>query len=175
MCSKDYEEVVFSTHEWNQLKDVTSVLAPFSEATDTTEGEKSVSMVFRTVLDLHTHLVKMEETRIQCWPLVKALCQPLIKWFSGIFGKTKMTKDSGGQDPFRYNLFFLATMLDPHFGLSWVALDIADRLNATPLMKFRDELKKTVTGIHTYILHQEKNIVRAVYYLIPADTVYPLI
>lgn len=55
MCSKDYGDVVFSVHEWNQLKELSAVLAPFSEATDLTEGEKSVtiSMVVPTVLGSH--------------------------------------------------------------------------------------------------------------------------
>ncbi|XP_054597626.1 uncharacterized protein [Nothobranchius furzeri] len=105
MCSKDYEEVVFSTREWNQLKELTSILAPFSEATDLTEGEKAVtiSMVVPTVLDLNTHLLKMEETQIQCRPIIKALHQSLMKRFSGIFAKTELTKDSGGQKPFSHN------------------------------------------------------------------------
>ena len=131
MCSKDYEEVVFSTREWNQLKELTSILAPFSEATDLTEGEKSVtiSMVVPTVLDLNTHLVKMEETRIQCRPIVKALRQSLMRRFSGIFAKTNMTKDSGKQEPFSHNVYFLATMLDSRFGLNWVDLDVTNKCN----------------------------------------------
>lgn len=66
MCSKDYENVMFSACEWNQLKELSAVLAPFSEATDQTEGDKSVtiSMVVPTVLDLNTHLLKMEDTAI---------------------------------------------------------------------------------------------------------------
>lgn len=118
MCSKDYEEVVFSTREWNQLKELTSILAPFLEATDLTEGEKAVtiSKVVPPVLDLHIHLVKMEETQIQCRTIVKALRQSLIRRFSGIFAKTDMTKDSGGDEPFSHNVYFLATMLDPQFG-----------------------------------------------------------
>lgn len=81
MSSKDYRDVVFSVHEWNQLKELSAVLAPFSEATDLTEGEKSVtiSMVVPTVLDLNTHLLKMEETRMQCRPLVRALQLSLVK------------------------------------------------------------------------------------------------
>lgn len=72
---------MFSVHEWNQLKELSAVLAPFSEATDLTEGEKSVtiSMVVPTVLDLNTHLLKMEETRMQCRPLVRALQLSLVK------------------------------------------------------------------------------------------------
>ena len=66
LCSKDYEDVVSSAWEWNQLKELSTVLAPFSEATDLAEGEKSVtiSMVVQTVLDLNTHLLKMEETQM---------------------------------------------------------------------------------------------------------------
>uniref|UniRef100_A0A3B4ZLE7 HAT C-terminal dimerisation domain-containing protein n=1 Tax=Stegastes partitus TaxID=144197 RepID=A0A3B4ZLE7_9TELE len=44
MCSKNYEDVIFRSCEWNQLKELCSLLAPFSEATDLTEGEKSVTI-----------------------------------------------------------------------------------------------------------------------------------
>uniref|UniRef100_A0A3Q1CK49 HAT C-terminal dimerisation domain-containing protein n=1 Tax=Amphiprion ocellaris TaxID=80972 RepID=A0A3Q1CK49_AMPOC len=92
MCSKDYEDVTFSPCEWTQLKELCTVLAPFSVATDLAEGEKSVtiSIVVPTVSDLNTHLLEMEETRMQCRPLVKALRQSLMKRFSGIFTKTNM-------------------------------------------------------------------------------------
>uniref|UniRef100_A0A3B4ZNS1 Uncharacterized protein n=1 Tax=Stegastes partitus TaxID=144197 RepID=A0A3B4ZNS1_9TELE len=95
VCSNNYEDVIFSSCEWNQLKELCTVLAPLSEATDLTKGEKSVtiSMVVPTVLDLNTHLLKMEETRMQCRPLVKALRQSLMKRFSGIFTKTNMAKE----------------------------------------------------------------------------------
>lgn len=148
MCSKDYENVMFSAREWNQLKELSAVLAPFSEATDQTEGDKSVtiSMVVPTVLDLNTHLLKMEDTRMQCRPLVKALRQSLVKRFSGIFTRTNMAKESGGEEPFSHNVYFLATMLDPQFGLSWVDLDVNNGGNATSVKKLRDELKKTLTG-----------------------------
>ena len=43
-------------------------------------------------------------------------------------------------------MYFLATMLDPQFGLSWVDLDVTNRGNATSVKKIRDELKRTVTG-----------------------------
>lgn len=148
MCSKDYENVVFSAREWNQLKELSAILAPFSEATDLTEGEKSVtiSMVVPTVLDLNTHLLKMEETRTQCRPLVRALRESLMKRFSGIFVKTNMAMESVREEPFNHNVYFLATMLDPQFGLSWVDLDVTNGGSATSQKKFRDELKKTLTG-----------------------------
>lgn len=119
MCSKDYEDVMFSACEWNQLKDLSAVLAPFSEATDMTEGDKSftISMVAPTVLNLNTHLLKMEETQTQCWPLVRALQQSLVKRFSGIITKSNMAEDSGREEPFNH-VYFFAAMLDPQFGLT---------------------------------------------------------
>ncbi|KAK9961953.1 hypothetical protein ABG768_007347 [Culter alburnus] len=130
---QDYENVMFSACEWNQLKELSAVLAPFSEATDQTEGDKSVtiSMVVPT-----------------------ALHQSLVKRFSGIFTKTNMAKESGGEEPFSHNVYFLATMLDPQFGLSWVDLDVNNGGNATSVKKLRDELKKTLTD--TLISEVEK-------------------
>lgn len=64
-----------------------------------------------------------------------------------------MTKDSGGDEPFSHNVYFLATMLDPQFGLNWVDLDVRNGQNATSNKNFREDLKKTLTGIHTFILH----------------------
>ncbi|XDV39249.1 hypothetical protein PO909_008513, partial [Leuciscus waleckii] len=148
MCSKDYENVMFSAREWSQLKELSAVLAPFSEATDQTEGDKSVtiSMVVPTVLDLNTHLLKIEDTRMQSRPLVKALRASLVKRFSGIFIKTNMAKESGREEPFNHNVYCLATMLDPQFGLSWMDLDVINGENATSVKKLIDQLKKTLTG-----------------------------
>lgn len=149
ICSKDYENLIFSPRDWNQLKELTAVLAPFSEATDLTEGEKSVtiSMVVPTVLDLNTHLLKMEETCVQCRPLVRALRESLLKRFSGIFVTTNMAKKSEKEEPFSHSVYFLATMLDPQFGLSWVDLDVTHE-GSTPASqkKLRDELKKRLRG-----------------------------
>uniref|UniRef100_A0A096M2K3 BED-type domain-containing protein n=1 Tax=Poecilia formosa TaxID=48698 RepID=A0A096M2K3_POEFO len=105
MCNEDYEDVVFSAREWNQLKELCIVISPFAEATELTQGERSVtiSMVVPTVLDFNTHLLKMEETRMQCRPLVRALQQSLVKRFSGIFKKTNMAKDSGREEPFNHD------------------------------------------------------------------------
>lgn len=52
MCSKcDPENIAFSVREWAQLKDLCTVLEPFSEATDLTEGDTvvTISMVVPTV------------------------------------------------------------------------------------------------------------------------------
>ncbi|KAJ8001004.1 hypothetical protein DPEC_G00186310 [Dallia pectoralis] len=148
MCIVDFENVVFTSREWNQLKDLCAVLSPFSEATELTEGEKSVtiSMVVPTVLDLNTHLIEMEESRGQCRPIAKALRQSLLKRFSGIFVKTKMAKKNEREEPFGHDVYFIAAMLDPQFGLSWVDLDVSNSNieNATLQNQFREDLKRTL-------------------------------
>ena len=110
-------------------------------------------MVVPTVLDLNTHLLKKEETGVHCRPIVKALRASLRERFSGIFVKIKMDEDYGREDlPFNHNVYFIATMLDPQFGLNWVDLDVTYGGNATSQKKKRDELKKTLSG--WYKLHK---------------------
>lgn len=62
-----------------------------------------------------------------------------------------------GRGIFQPQCVLLATMLDPEFGLNWVDLDVRNGKNATSIKNFREDLKKILTGIHTYILHREKN------------------
>ncbi|GAA6109859.1 zinc finger BED domain-containing protein 4-like [Tachysurus ichikawai] len=115
MCSKDYENVMFSACEWNQLKERVWFLRFLLHSLRQQTRQKginqlpvTISMVVPTVLNLNTHLLKMEDTRMQFRPLVKALRQSL-------------------------------------FGLSWVDLDVNNGGNATSVKKLRDELKKTLT------------------------------
>nr|XP_055032707.1 uncharacterized protein LOC129421310 [Misgurnus anguillicaudatus] len=143
MCNSDFQHVLFSVCEWNQLKDLGSVLFPFPEAT---EGEKmvTVSMVVPTVLDLNTHLLQISESRIHCWPLATTLRQSLLKRFSGIFVRTKIVEQNGEEDQFNNNVYFLATMLNPKFGLNWVDLDVTNSESLDSMKKFREDLKRTL-------------------------------
>ncbi len=77
MCSPDFKNVVITTREWAQLR----------ELTELTEGEKivTISMVVPTVLDLNTHLIQMDSPKSLCRPLIRALRKSLQQRFSGIF------------------------------------------------------------------------------------------
>jgi len=149
VCGKEFENVVFTLRDWNQLQELSEILGPFSEATDLTQGEKSVtiSMVVPTVLDLNTHLLKMGETRCQCQPLIKALHTTLQRRFSGIFVNAKMARDSECEArlPFYQDVYFLSAMLDPQFGLNWIDLDVTNN-DASSVKKFREDVKRTLTG-----------------------------
>ncbi|KAK9953880.1 hypothetical protein ABG768_016000 [Culter alburnus] len=146
ICGKEFENVVFTLREWNQLQELSAILGPFSEATDLTQGEKSVtiSMVVPTVLDLNTHLLKMGETRSQCQPLIKALHNSLQRRFSGIFVKAKMARECEAPMPFHQDVYFLSAMLDPQFGLNWIDLDVSNS-DASSLKMFREDVKRTLT------------------------------
>ncbi|TRY58760.1 hypothetical protein DNTS_034590, partial [Danionella cerebrum] len=136
----------WNIREWNQLKDLGFVLSPFAEATDLTEGEKmvTISMVVPTVLDLNTHLLQIVESRSHCRPLATALRQSLLKRFSGIFVRTKMVEQNGKEDQFNQNVYFLATMLDPQFGLNWVDLDVTNHEDPVSVKKLGDDLKRSL-------------------------------
>ncbi|KAJ3604983.1 hypothetical protein NHX12_027034 [Muraenolepis orangiensis] len=106
MCMDDFAQVVFSPFEWSQLKDLIAILAPFAEATDLTEGEKNVtiSVVVPTVLDLNTHLLKLEEANTKCQPLVRALREALLKRFMGIFVYINMAEETEKEGPFSHTI-----------------------------------------------------------------------
>ncbi|KAL0199462.1 hypothetical protein M9458_008002 [Cirrhinus mrigala] len=148
ICSADFQHVLSSVCEWNQLKDLGAVLSPFAEATDLTEGEKmvTISMVVPAVLDLTTHLLQTVELRAHCRQLAIALRQSLLKRFSGIFARTKMLEENGNKDQFDHDVYFLAAMLDPQFGLNWVDLDVTNNENPVSVKKFREDLKRSLIG-----------------------------
>uniref|UniRef100_A0A671NDY4 HAT C-terminal dimerisation domain-containing protein n=1 Tax=Sinocyclocheilus anshuiensis TaxID=1608454 RepID=A0A671NDY4_9TELE len=87
MCSPDFKNVVITTREWAQLRELCLILGPFAEATELTDGEKiiTISMVVPTVLDLNTHLIQMDSPKSLCRPLIRALRESLQQRFSGIF------------------------------------------------------------------------------------------
>ena len=50
------------------------------------------------------------------------------------------------EEPFNHRICFLAAMLDPQFGLSWGNLDVNNGEFSPALKRFRDDLKKSLTG-----------------------------
>lgn len=128
MCSPDFKNVVITTREWAQLRELCLILRPFAEATELTEGEKivTISMVVSTVLDLNTHLIQMDSPKSLCRPLIRALRESLQQRFSGIFIVLHMAEpeDHSFDAPFSHAIYAQAAMLDPQFGMSWVDMDV---------------------------------------------------
>uniref|UniRef100_A0A673G3B6 HAT C-terminal dimerisation domain-containing protein n=1 Tax=Sinocyclocheilus rhinocerous TaxID=307959 RepID=A0A673G3B6_9TELE len=123
MCSPDFKNVVITTREWAQLRELCLILGPFAEATELTEGEKiiTISMVVPTVLDLNTHLIQMDSP--------KSLC---------IFIALHMAD---------HEIYAQAAMLDPQFGMSWVDMDVRTSGSTVAIKRLREEVRKSLTGL----------------------------
>lgn len=144
MCSVDFENVILSSHEWAQCKELAQILGPFAEATELTQGDKvvTISMVVPTVLELHSHLTEMDGEKKLCRLLTRALRASLKRRFAGIFVGLGMAEDEGLDLPFSHDVYMQGAMLDPQFGLNWVELDVRTSGNA------KKELQKSLTGIY---------------------------
>ncbi len=151
MCSPDFKNVVITTREWAQLRELCLILGPFAEATELTEGEKivTISMVVPTVLDLNTHLIQMDSPKSLCRPLIRALRESLQQRFSGIFIALHMAEpeDHSFDAPFCHDIYSQAAMLDPQFGMSWVDMDVRTSGNTVAIKRLREEVRKLLTGL----------------------------
>ncbi|XP_016407175.1 zinc finger BED domain-containing protein 4-like [Sinocyclocheilus rhinocerous] len=149
MCSPDFKNVVITTREWAQLRELCLILGPFAEATELTEGEKiiTISMVVPTVLDLNTHLIQMDSPKSLCRPLIRALRESLQQRFSGIFIALHMAEpeDHSFDAPFSHEIYAQAAMLDPQFGMSWVDMDVRTSGSTVAIKRLREEVRKSLT------------------------------
>ncbi|KAL1249031.1 hypothetical protein QQF64_022349 [Cirrhinus molitorella] len=149
MCSFDFKNIVITTREWAQLRELCLILGPFAEATELTEGEKmiTISMVVPTVLDLNTHLIQMDSSKSLCRPLIRALQESLQQRFSGIFIALHMTEpeDHSFDAPFSHEFYAQAAILDPQFGMSWVDMDVRTSGNTVAIRRLREEVRKSLT------------------------------
>lgn len=84
-------ETIFTLREWAQIKELVSILKPFADATDLTQGEKvvTISAVIPCVLSLNNHLEKHKEGTQYLGNLIHSLQRSLQKRFKGIFVNVK--------------------------------------------------------------------------------------
>ncbi|CAJ1059641.1 uncharacterized protein LOC117545812 [Xyrichtys novacula] len=118
-----HRELLFTSREWNLLKELVEILNPFEEATDLTQGEKvvTISSVVPSVLSLNYHLEKLKpNVRFQSG-LVRSLHKSFKKRFLGIFINVKMARAQDGiTAPFEDPIYLKPAALDPAFTLMWV-------------------------------------------------------
>lgn len=136
MCSVDFKNVVITSREWAQLRELCLILGPFAEATELTEGENiiTISMAVPKVLDLNIHLIQLDSP--------KSLCR-----FSGIFFVLHMADEDHSHDKtFSHDIYMQAVMLDPQFGMSWVDMDVTTSGSNFAIKGLREEVWKSLTG-----------------------------
>uniref|UniRef100_A0A8C2HU02 HAT C-terminal dimerisation domain-containing protein n=1 Tax=Cyprinus carpio TaxID=7962 RepID=A0A8C2HU02_CYPCA len=110
--SEGHKSLILSQREYAQLKELIEVLDPFLEATNLTQGEKTVtvSVVVPCVLTLHSHLQEIRERVRYCGPLVRAL---------------ENSMKARGPTKFPFTIaYFVASVLDPAFGFQWLEHDV---------------------------------------------------
>lgn len=129
--SEGHKSLILSQREYAQLKELIEVLDPFLEATNLTQGEKTVtvSVVVPCVLTLHSHLQEIRERVRYCGPLVRALENSMKARFTEIFSAVMMPgcePDEGrGPTKFPFTIaYFVASVLDPAFGFQWLEHDV---------------------------------------------------
>jgi len=85
--SEDYDNLVLTTKEYCQLLELIKILSIFSQATDLTQGDKTVtiSCVVPIILALTTHLETMMQSPGSLLSFIKTLLHSLQDRFSGVF------------------------------------------------------------------------------------------
>lgn len=126
-----HRELKFSPREWSQLQELVTILQPFLEATNLTQGEKvvTISIVLPSILSLNHHLEDLSNNVRYLNGLVRALKKSLWKRFQGIFVTVHMMESS--QDcteatelPFSDPVYLMSAVLDPSFCMLWAEHDV---------------------------------------------------
>jgi len=115
-----------SAKDIGQLKELVSILAPFAEATDFTQGDRSVTVsCVVPVLSLKTKLEASLNSPGSFSSLVKTLLHSLHVRFAGIFqlldvkGPPELRQHTN-RLRFDSSLFLMAPALDPAYAYHWL-------------------------------------------------------
>lgn len=125
---RGHRETIFTLREWAQIKELVSILKPFADATDLTQGEKvvTISAVIPCVLSLNHHLENQKEGTQYLVNLIHSLQRSLQRRFKGIFVNVKMSQPETNEGilPFSDPVYVKAAVLDPAFGFIWIEHDV---------------------------------------------------
>jgi hypothetical protein len=121
----DHKNLLFSAKDFSQLQELVSMLTPFAEATDLTQGETVVTLscVVPIILSIQSFFRKTETQPSPFSNLVKTLLQSLYDRFAGIFAllNIPVTLSSKSKDlRFNNEIFLMATALDPAYAYHWI-------------------------------------------------------
>lgn len=82
-----HANLVITVREWQQRLELATILSPFAQATDVTQGDQVVSImiVAPCVISLYNHTKAQVETARYLGKLAAALRDPLFRRFEGDF------------------------------------------------------------------------------------------
>lgn len=119
------DSLLLSAKDLQQIQELVDILSPFAEATDLTQGDKTitVSCVIPIVLSLNK-MLKEKLGHIRSFqPLVRALITSMNDRFSGLLEKLGIHSQHASAAPdlsFSDDVFLMATALDPKFAFHWL-------------------------------------------------------
>jgi hypothetical protein len=122
----NHENLILSGKDLNMLQEVVKVLLPFAEATDLTQGDKTVtiSCVLPIVLSVNKLLESFLLKSTILTSFINALLQSLRQRFSGLFALIGMHFHTGSSTSrahtFNSNLFLMAAAVHPAFSYQWL-------------------------------------------------------
>jgi hypothetical protein len=146
--------LVLSNKEYQILQELVQILEPFAEATDVTQGDKSItiSCVVPVIVSLDRILSDYSMTIKFLAPMVRELHNSLFQRFRGLFVQLSIPEPRGfvASDRcrdlnFDSRLFLLAAALDPHHSFQWL-------VNHPGSCDEKSELRNQITGIQKIIM-----------------------
>jgi len=124
-----HENLVLTTKEYQQLRDLLSIIEPFAEATDLTQGDKTitVSCIVPVILSLTKMVTGMLGKLTTFSTLLRNLLTGLHDRFRHVFEALGIPRpthlppvDCARQLQFDNNVLLMAAVLDPTFGFQWL-------------------------------------------------------
>lgn len=156
LLNEGHKNLIITTREWAQLKELCEILEPFLEATNSTQGNKTVtiSYVLPYALQLRAHLQEWRINAKYCQPVVKALLTSLQNRFAGLFNRTAPPINRchiPDDDKFGNDIYLIAAVLHPKFCLKWLA-----DVDGSAMEK--EAIRREVTGklLNNYLLIEDK-------------------
>lgn len=127
LCDTNHQNLTLTPKDVAQLKELVQILTPFSEATDLTQGDQTVtiSCVVPTILSLKAKLEVAVQSPGSFSSLVKTLLVSLCDRFAGIFQLLGIERAAElglhfNRLKFDSNIFIMAPALDPFYAYHWL-------------------------------------------------------
>lgn len=126
LTDEDQTHLLLTVKELAIINELIETLLPFADATDLMQGDKTptIGCVVPSVVAIDSCLVDMATKAIHHAPVIRALSESLRRRFRGLFQRILILPKDGDElsdDAFGSALYPMASVLDPYYGLVWLA------------------------------------------------------
>lgn len=123
--SENQGHLALSPREFGVLKEFVSLMEPFADATEKTQGDSyiTISCVVPSVIGLYKFLSSFQNSSKYHGPMARALMDSLSTRFSGLLTNVGILDDITATDTcaaFGSLVYPMASLLDPSYGFIWI-------------------------------------------------------